>query len=200
MKPWLQNRVHPSRYQPGATAQCWLYKKQLKNFQNHMVLTMFLSEHFPSEIFLGDSRSSFWCFKINWVFLYKHFLLQKHHTYGRLEKNFPRVNEGDALFKIRTAKVGDVSWFLVCFFFILFVQLLGWLFFDVEELKDVEHNMRCEHIWNNQILYYNKHMTNVFQHFTVSASLPDFVHQEYHELEIQEQGADLQGANFISNK
>ena len=56
----------------------------------------FFIVHFPSQIFL-------------------HKLLPKTNWLGDF-KNVPRVHEGDALFKIRTAKVGDVtSWFLVCF-------------------------------------------------------------------------------------
>ena len=43
-------------------------------------------------------------------------------------------------------------------------------------------------------------MTNVFQHLTVSTSLQDFVHQEYHELEIQEQAPSHKSKDLLPLK
>ena len=43
-------------------------------------------------------------------------------------------------------------------------------------------------------------MTNVFQHLTASTSLPDFVHQEYHELEIQEQASSQKSKDLLPLK
>ena len=159
MKPWL-HIMKPFQISTRCNCPILIILKKHSNSKTKCFKHFFFRSISPPK--------SLWCFKIivlvfqdQLSFCYKRFCCKKQHTYGRDFYNFPRVHEGDALFSKseQLRLVMSMSLDFSCVFKSFLFDCLVEIVFDVE-LKDVEHNMRCEHIYKTNkyciIITYDK--------------------------------------------
>ena len=83
MKPWL-HIMKPFQISTRCNCPILILSKNIFKFQKPNVLIIFSFGAFPLPNLFDVSRSSFWCFKINWGFCYKNLAAKTTHLQERL--------------------------------------------------------------------------------------------------------------------